>query len=657
MKQTSKKSHTLTCFAIIIGLMTGCTKEDRIVEISSLNQRAYIASRFNPGSEISYNGGLDLSNLYIDGKKLVLGSNITANKGYLDRNFEIFLCTNYAAETVVSGTLSVADNAKTMVSSYNSSHKSDFQLLDANYYSITPDRATIEAGERSCDTPFNVVLHGNKEWSDGNYLLPLSCTLDDGSDVVMSENANIVWLKLNINGTKISYTDVFMVRNDEFTVNAANSSSGANALDEDNETAWVNESENEYIEVDFGAGIYLSRVCFVGLNSPMFVYLQTVEDDDFSLLENSFDSSYDPNIYVYDPKSNSEAPMDPTVRVKKVRLKFAGGTGHSLDDVYFLKVDESTIHSKMTFDINGEATQTVKYSDEPIFYFNGEALEHGLPNSTTEWDIRAKIDYSVLYPLSVSCGIASDAESAVRAYNTAHKTSCSLLPETFYTITGGDLNIAAGQRQSESAVHVQLVMEELDKVPSAGQYLLPLTCTLNAGDADVLLPEEAKTIFIQVDITGSGAVMIQEVRPSTYKLDIGTTLEETLFGIDNAFDSNRQTIFLSGSDENTTIYSSFEEPIDLKEIVLVSTKFLSNDYLFMFAAIIFLKFELEDGTILDSGVPILTDTNQDFVRLDVSQDVNGKKVKGVYTQINLKGTGSVYGCADIYYYATKESNR
>lgn len=77
----------------------------------------------------------------------------------------------------------------------------------------------------------------------------------------------------------------------------------------------------------------------------------------------------------------------------------------------------------------------------------------------------------------------------------------------------------------------------------------------------------------------------------------------------------------------------------------------------MFAAIIFLKFEFEDGTILDSGVPILTDTNQDFVRLDVSQDVNGKKVKGVYTQINLKGTGSVYGCADIYYYATKESNR
>lgn len=97
--------------AAVAALLAGCSKDDEIVDVSDQNQRAYIASRFSPNSEINYKGTLDASNLYIADKKLELGADVTANNGYLDQNFDIFLRTTYKAETPVSGTLAVAADA------------------------------------------------------------------------------------------------------------------------------------------------------------------------------------------------------------------------------------------------------------------------------------------------------------------------------------------------------------------------------------------------------------------------------------------------------------------------------------------------------------------------------------------------------------------
>lgn len=633
-------------------LLIGCSEHDKVVYVSEQNQRAYIASRFSPNYEITYQGTLDLSNLYLADGKLELGANVMADNGHLDQNFDIFLRTTYKAETAVSGILTVAPDAEELVSSYNSSHNSQYQLLDAGYYAITPDRATVEVGKKECETPFNIVLNGDNELLEGDYLLPLSCTLDSGSNVTMSEGANLVYLKIKISRTRTTYADVVMVQKGEFTASTGNSSSGSNAVDEDSETAWTNETDDEYIDVDFGGGIYLSRVCFVGVDSPMYVYLQTVEEEDFPLSESST-SNNNSDIYVYNPRDNRAAPMDPYVRVKKVRLQFTGGTGHSLKDVYFLKVDESTIHSQVSFDINGETTHTARYSVTAGFHFESNALKYGIiRNGETELDIRATIDYSVNSPLTASCSVSADAQAMVQAYNTAHSTAYELLPETYYTITGKNLDIAAGERQSSSPVHVHLDSEKLDAITYTQAWLLPIACTLDAGGADVTVSEDAKTIYVLVDITGGTTVDMEQKIPSENWLDEGTAYHSSM-SIDKAFDSNYRTAFLSGQNEYTIIGSSFDEPIDLKEVVLVNIKLYSSSYSYYAAGYVSFQFQYADESWSNWTSWYQPNTAQDYARLDVSEDVGGKKVSAVYTQINWEGSSYWYGCADIYYYATK----
>ena len=650
MIRTNMKYLAWAGAAAVAALLAGCSKDDEIVDVSDQNQRAYIASRFSPNSEINYKGTLDASNLYIADKKLELGADVTANNGYLDQNFDIFLRTTYKAETPVSGTLAVAADAEELVRSYNSSHQSDYKLLDPSYYTILPDRATVEAGQKECTTPFNVVLKGNNDWLGGNsFILPLSCTLDSGTTVPMSESANIVYLKVSVTGEKTTYTDVLLVGKSEYSAATGSAATGSNAVDENNETAWTNANEDEYIEVDFGGGIYLSRVCLVGVDSPMYVYLQTVEDEDFPLAETNFGTSYNTHIYAYNPRSNSGAPMDPYVRVKKVRLQFAEGTGHSLDDVYFLKVDESTIHPQASFGINGNAT-TAQYSVAQQFSFNGNALTFGESRTgETELDIRAKLDYAINSPLTASCSVASDAE--VQAYNSAHSTSYELLPETYYQITGQELNIAAGQRQSASSVHVTLDREKLDNLGSTQHWLLPLTCTADAGGADVTVNEASTTIYIQVDIAASGSSLEQKT-PSDYWLEEGTAYISSM-SIEKAFDSNRTTIFLSGFNEATVIAASFDEAIDVAEVVLVNTRFYSSSYSYYFPYYVSFSFQYDDDSYSDWTEWYEPDTSQDYVRLDVSDQHNGRKVKTVYTQINYEGSYYYYGAADIYFYVKK----
>lgn len=203
---------------------------------------------------------------------------------------------------------------------------------------------------------------------------------------------------------------------------------------------------------------------------------------------------------------------------------------------------------------------------------NGTKLEYLGPNLLTTlgtgyvFDIYLCTAYAAKNPVSGTLYVPENAEELVAQYNSRGGTEDGntggylLMTPDRYEITVPQSTVAAGEKQAP-AFQVSL-NAEMDW--SAGKYLLPVCCTLDAG-SEVTLSENASTVYLKVEMQRDIAYKdLTMLTPEQYSFDAanaGTTAPD-------AFDENNGTSW-NGANTSEYVDVTFDEPVYLSKICFV----------------------------------------------------------------------------------------
>lgn len=188
---------------LIVSALPGCTKTEEIY-IADLYRKAYITTDIYPQTEGQYTITTTVADasFVISGNRLVKtgGGESVSYNGI--KSYKVYFRTNYAVDEDLTGTFAVPADADELVNAYNSSNgysgDEAFKLLAPEYYTITNGSSTIPAGRKEGEIPFSVELSDNLQQLEvGNYMVPIACTLEDGTDVELSENLSKLYLKFS----------------------------------------------------------------------------------------------------------------------------------------------------------------------------------------------------------------------------------------------------------------------------------------------------------------------------------------------------------------------------------------------------------------------------------------------------------------------------
>ena len=203
---------------------------------------------------------------------------------------------------------------------------------------------------------------------------------------------------------------------------------------------------------------------------------------------------------------------------------------------------------------------------------NGPKLEYVGPNLSTTlgtgyvFDIYLCTAYAAKNPVSGTLYVPENAEELVAQYNNrgdkedGNVGGYLLMTPDQYEITVPQSTVETGEKQAP-AFQVSLNAE---KDWSAGKYLLPVCCTLDAG-SEVTLSENASTVYLKVEIQRDIAYKdLMMLTPGQYTVDAanaGSTASD-------AFDENNETSW-NGANTSEYVDVTFDEPVYLSKICFV----------------------------------------------------------------------------------------
>lgn len=326
----NRNYFALSGLALLATMFVACGDDDPSeVYVGDLPQyqKAYITTGVSYPNGTAFKGSFSGKvQLTEDGKVIYAeaeGMNISGNGSF---DAEIYFRTNYAVQQAISGTVAVAPDAEAFVTRYNAEHQTECKLLSAEYYTIENGHATIEAGSKSAS--IHVAVDTELPWEQGEYLLPLSMTLDSGTEIALSEDQNSICLKYTV--TKESYR---MISSDEFDVESYSAANAANAADFDRSTKWsCSGSEDLYIL--FKEPQYVSRIFLLDCTSYYYVWMSYEDTPD-----NLFGGSY-----FYTTNASGLTEFDPAAQIsyndsRKVKRVVIRNYYGSISDIYFLVHD------------------------------------------------------------------------------------------------------------------------------------------------------------------------------------------------------------------------------------------------------------------------------------------------------------------------------
>lgn len=199
-----KKYIHLTAAAAVIGIaFTACSDKEDVVYVDEIYQRAYLTSEFYPqsGGEFFKDDVMSDPKGYFDANCYFIfseGGLMTTTSGKQD--YDLYLKTNYAAKSNITGQLVPLPNPEEYIKKYNNSNgytgEEAFKLFPEAYYTIVKAVATIPAGQKESPDTLRVVLNDDFIGLEvGNYLLPLTCSIN-GDVVEMSESMGVYNIKI-----------------------------------------------------------------------------------------------------------------------------------------------------------------------------------------------------------------------------------------------------------------------------------------------------------------------------------------------------------------------------------------------------------------------------------------------------------------------------
>lgn len=169
-----------------VSAITGCVEKE-VINIPDTYRRAYITTDIYPQNAGHYalttTRRSDALNFGTNRLELVKGGETLTAEGI--KSYKVYFRSNYAVNADLTGTLSVAENLL----------EEGRQLLPAEAYTLSAT-STIKAGSKEGE-PFVIEFKDGIESMElGTYVLPLVCTLAEGSDVELSSTQNSIVLTL-----------------------------------------------------------------------------------------------------------------------------------------------------------------------------------------------------------------------------------------------------------------------------------------------------------------------------------------------------------------------------------------------------------------------------------------------------------------------------
>lgn len=332
----NKKYFALSALALLATMFAACSDDDPSeVYVGDMPQyqRAYITTGVSAPNGLAFKGVISSGDLRFteEGKLVFQGGMKISGTGSFDS--EIYFRTNFAVKKAVSGTVAVVADAEEFLAKYNAENETESKLLPAEYYTIENGHVTIEAGSKSA--AIHVVVNTELDWEPGEYLLPLSLTLDSGAGIKLAEDQSSICLKYSITKLDAQYPEGSrLLSPDEYEVEDGSTAGAANAVDQDRSTAWGNYA-NEMMGITFKEAHYLSSICIVDCSYYFYPYIAYEETPDSTFGSGGYYFSGNASGMIEFSASRFD-DFDSSKKVKRVLINNYYG---DIADVYFLVYD------------------------------------------------------------------------------------------------------------------------------------------------------------------------------------------------------------------------------------------------------------------------------------------------------------------------------
>lgn len=221
----------LSVFALSAAAMVmaaaGCTKTEEI-NILDTYQRAYLSRCLVPNNEFDWVNS---------------AGNAFTNTGFVTTTtFDFYLRTTYPAEKPVGATLCVPEDYKELVAAYNDANGTDYLPMGEEYLEYINSHATINAGSTKSRDVYSVKF-ANVSAPAGDYLLPISFTLDAGAPAKVSTTTHVVYLKRHstaggLNGKYMPGTVYALTYSNDYTYQTEGSFENPSSIFDGRETTW-----------------------------------------------------------------------------------------------------------------------------------------------------------------------------------------------------------------------------------------------------------------------------------------------------------------------------------------------------------------------------------------------------------------------------------
>lgn len=249
----------------------GCTKTEEI-NVLDMYQRAYLSRIIVPTNEfptVTESAGNAFTNQPIT----------------ITTTYDFYLRTTYPAEKTVGARLCIPEDYAEIVEAYNKANGTSYGALGADYAEFLQDYATVTEGSTKSRQLYSVKF-ADKPAPKGEYLMPVSFTLDKGSNIGKSSTAHVMFLKRRSSATGITYNNdatmpgnVYALNNTAFTYQTEGSFSSANSFFDGNTNTSGNTSGsgNNVVTVTFNTPVDLKYLAIYSSSDNV-----TSVDYDFS---------------------------------------------------------------------------------------------------------------------------------------------------------------------------------------------------------------------------------------------------------------------------------------------------------------------------------------------------------------------------------------
>lgn len=334
--------------------LIGCTKTEKIY-IDEMYQKAYITSDFYPQNESTL---CVVKDSFTDPFLEIRNNRLVYSAGFVhsisgSKHSSFYFRTIYPVKSEVTATLVVDEDA---LAAYNKEHglsgEEAYQLLPAEFYTITQATSTIEVGESQGNEIFAVDINENLDGlADGLYLLPLTVEMDNAAfELSSTRGYYYIPLEYSVEDERTGDSSVptnlkLLVSNTDFTLEETTAKedlymgvgdyyydSGFYSLsglfDNNGSTVAGTVVANATVDVIFNEPVYIDRISFANTaaydsstyeSKPFEVQISCLYEEETAFSQAVTVLCEDADLYWFD----AAAKLNANKRVEQISIKIA----------------------------------------------------------------------------------------------------------------------------------------------------------------------------------------------------------------------------------------------------------------------------------------------------------------------------------------------